>query len=92
MGKYNCIWEQNRKIISVVSAEGEESGEDFFHIGMKEFPQGILEEMFEFTEKNLTLEKDGKSIVKLRIPKGYKQGEDLALSRKYIGKICIALI
>ncbi|MBU3128058.1 GNAT family N-acetyltransferase [Clostridium tagluense] len=78
------IWEQNRKIISVVSSEGEGSGEAFFHIGMKEFPQEILEEMFEFTEGNLTLEKDKKSIVQLRIPEGYKQGEDLALSRKYI--------
>ena len=56
------IWEQNGKIISVVSAEGEKSGEAFFHIGMKKFPQGILEEMFEFAEKNLTLRKMKKAL------------------------------
>ncbi|MBU3144193.1 GNAT family N-acetyltransferase [Clostridium sp. CF012] len=78
------IWEQNGKIISVVSAEGEKSGEAFFHIGMNELPQESLEEMFEFTEKNLALEKDEKSVVQLRISNEYKQGENMALNRGYI--------
>lgn len=78
------IWEQAGKIITVVSAEGEASGEAFFHTAMRELPQEIIEEMFEFTEKNLALNEDGKSIVQLRVPEGYKQYEDIALSRGYI--------
>ncbi len=77
------IWEQHGEIIAVVSSEGEAKGEAFFNIGMKELPQEILEEMFEFTEKNLALEKDEKSIVQLRLSNGYKQGENMALNRGY---------
>lgn len=78
------IWEQAGKIIAVVSSEGEASGEAFFHTVMKEIPQAIIEEMFEFTEKNLTIKENEKSIVKLRLSEGYKQCEDIALSRGYI--------
>jgi predicted N-acetyltransferase YhbS len=78
------IWEQDGNIIAVVSSEGEVRGEAFFQIGIEKFPQEILEEMFKFTEKKLAIEKDEKSIVQLRIPEGYNQGEDMALSRGYI--------
>lgn len=78
------IWESNGNIIGVVNPEGEGDGEAFFQIGIINIPNNILEEMFEFSEKNLTIEKDGKHIVQLRIPDGDKQRESIALSRGYI--------
>jgi N-acetylglutamate synthase-like GNAT family acetyltransferase len=61
------IWEKDDEIIAIVNTEGENRGEAFFQLRTFDVEEAVLTEMFEFTESNLMLEKDGKKVVFLAI-------------------------
>ncbi len=78
------IWEDiNGNILAVVHSEGEESGEVFFEVGTTNITKDLLEEMFEFAENNLSIKKNCKQFIQLRIPDCDKQREHIAASRGY---------
>src|SRR6056297_2703341 len=61
------FWEKEGKIFAVVNTEGENRGEVFFQLRTFDLEEILLEEMFEFTESNLMIEKEGKHVVFLSI-------------------------
>lgn len=78
------IWENNGNIVGIVNSEGEGKGEAFFQVSAINISNDTLEEMFDFTEKKLGIEKEGKRFVQLRIPEGNKEREFIAASRGYV--------
>lgn len=61
------IWEKEGEIFSVVNTEGENRGEAFFQLRTFDIEEDLLKEMFDFTESNLMIKKEGKYVVYLSI-------------------------
>lgn len=78
------IWESDGNIIAVVNSEGEGKGEAFFQLARLDMHNNILEEMFNFAEKNIAIKKDGQKFIQLRIPEGDQKREMIAKNRGYL--------
>ena len=78
------IWEKEGKIFAVVNTEGENRGEVFFQLRTFDLEEILLEEMFEFTESNLMIEKEGKQIVLLSINEHAAKIIKIAEKRGYV--------
>ena len=77
------IWEENEKILAVVNAEGEASGEAFVQIARLDLPESVMAEMFDFIEANLGEDEDGERTIELRIPVEMTPMERMAEARGY---------
>ncbi|SET25537.1 Acetyltransferase (GNAT) domain-containing protein [Paenibacillus sp. NFR01] len=77
------VWEdETGRIVGAVNSEGEERGEAFFQIRFP-LPSAIFEEMFIFAESHLSVQDEGRQVVRLRIPKGDFARESIAVERGY---------
>ncbi|WP_379137941.1 GNAT family N-acetyltransferase [Paenibacillus sp. sgz500958] len=77
------VWvDEAGAIVGAVNSEGEERGEAFFQLRFP-LPAAVLEEMFAFAERNLTVEDKGRRFIHLRIPAGDSIRESIAYSRGY---------
>jgi GNAT superfamily N-acetyltransferase len=78
------IWEDEYgEILGVVNSECDKRGEVFFQIGSEEISDDCLEDMFEFAENKLSLKRNDKKIIQLRIPKDDRKREEIAIKRGY---------
>lgn len=78
-----AIWEQDKKILGVVNAEGEAEREAFFQLAQEHLPESVLQEMFAFCETNVGNVANGKRTIYLRIPPDFARIQEIALLWNY---------
>lgn len=77
------IVEEGENMVAVVNNEGENGGEAFFQLIKDHYDEEIVAKMFDFTEKQLRVTKDGKTFVALRLKHDLTQFTSEAVKRGY---------